>query len=280
MRTLIATTDFSPSSINAVNYAADMAKVVNARLILFNAVPVPVAVSEIPVPEATLEDMVTEAGQELNVLKDKLVLRTTGKVDISTEVLMGGFAEKIDEIADKCNPFAIIMGIAQGKPIERFLMGSNTFYAISKNPYPILIIPEKASFRPINKIGLACDLEAVAETIPFKLVSEWVSVFKSTLNIIHVSKNSKAQKSSEITEAISLQNHLSKFQPKFEFLTGDNLAEKLNEYTKEHKLDLLIVVPRHHGFLGLFDKKHAKKIIVHQEVPILAIHSGLIPGRA
>lgn len=280
MRTLIAATDFSPSSINAVNYAADMAKAINGKLILFNAVPVPVAFSEIPVPESALEDMLTEAGQELNRLKDKLVLRTTGKVDLSTEVLMGSFADKINEISDKYNPFAIVMGIAEVKSIERFLMGSNTFYAVNKSPNPILIIPEKASFRPINKIGFACDLEAVAETIPFKLVGEWVSVFKSALNIIHVSKNSKAQKSSEITEAISLQNHLSKFQPKFEFLTGDNLAEKLNEYTKEHKLDLLIVVPRHHGFLGLFDKKHAKKIIVHQEVPILAIHSGLIPGRA
>ena len=83
----------------------------------------------------------------------------------------------------------------------------------------------------------------------------------------------KQQKSSEIGEAISLQNHLNKFRPKFEFLTGDNLAEKLNEYTKEHNLDLLIVAPRHHGLLGLFDKRHAKKIILHQEIPILAIHS-------
>ena len=279
MRTLIATTDFSPSSINAVHYAADMAKAINARLILFNAVPVPMAVSEIPVPEATLGDMLTETAQELNALKEKLVLRTTGKVDISTEVLMGSFVDKIDEISDQCNPFAIVMGIAKGKPIERFLMGSNTFYAINKNSNPVLIVPEDASFRPINKIGLACDLETVAETIPFKLVGEWVSVFKSTLNIIHVSNKSKPQKSSEIGEAISLQNHLNKFRPTFEFLTGDNLAEKLNEYTKEHKLDLLIVIPRHHGFLGLFDKKHAKKIIVHQEVPILAVHSRLIPDR-
>jgi len=56
-------------------------------------------------------------------------------------------------------------------------------------------------------------------------------------------------------------------------LTGDNLAEKLNEYAKEHDLDLLMVAPRHHGFLGLFDKKHSKEIILHQEIPILAIHS-------
>jgi len=273
MRVLIATTDFSQPSMNAVNYAADMAKAINAKLILFDAVPVPVAVSEIPVPEGNLEDMLTEAGRELDTLKDKLILRTAGKIEISTEALMGSFADKIGEISEKYNPFAIVMGISERKPIARFLMGSNTFYAIEKNPNPILIIPEKASFRPIDKIGLASDLEDVTGTIPFKLISEWVSVFKSTLNIIHVNRNGKVQKLSEIGEAISLQNHLNKFHPRFEFLTGDNLAEKLNEYAKEHDLDLLMVAPRHHGFLGLFDKKHSKEIILHQEIPILAIHS-------
>ncbi|MDP4130885.1 MAG: universal stress protein, partial [Bacteroidota bacterium] len=201
------------------------------------------------------------------------ILRTKGKIEISTDALMGSFADKIDQISDKYSPFAIVMGIAEGKPIARFLMGSNTFYAIKKISNPILIIPEKASFRPIDKIGLAADLEDVTGTIPFKLVSEWVSEFKSTLQIIHVNRNRKVQKASEIGEAISLQSHLHKFHPSFEYLTGDNLAEKLNEYAKEHNLDLLMVAPRHHGFLGLFDKKHSKEIILHQEIPILAIHS-------
>jgi nucleotide-binding universal stress UspA family protein len=280
MRTLIATTDFSPSSINAVNYAADMAKTIKARLILFNAVPIPMAVSEIPVPEATLGDMLTEASRELKTLKDKLLLRTNGELDISTEVLMGNFADKIDDISDKCKPFAIVMGIAQGKAVERFLMGSNTFYAINRSPHPILIVPEKACFRPINKIGLACDLGAVVPTIPFKLIDEWVSVFNASLNVIHVSANGKPQGSLEVTEAISLQNHLNKFHPRFEFLTGNNLAEKLGEYSKEHNLDLLIVIPKHHGILGLFDKRYSKNIILHHKVPILSIHSGLIAGRA
>jgi nucleotide-binding universal stress UspA family protein len=280
MRTLIATTDFSQPSINAVHYAADMARVIKAKLVLFNAVPVPMAVSEIPVPEAILEDLLAEAGRGLNALKDTLDLRMTGDVTISTEVLVGNFPDKLNEISDKYNPFAIVMGIAQGKTVERFLMGSNTFYAINRSPHPILIVPEKARFRPINKIGLACDLEAVVATIPFKLIDEWVSAFNATLNIIHVSANGKPQGSLEVAEAISLQDHLNKFHPRFEFLTGNNLVEKLGEYSKEHNLDLLIVIPKHHGILGLFDKKHSKNIILHHEAPILSLHSGLTAGRA
>jgi len=43
-------------------------------------------------------------------------------------------------------------------------------------------------------------------------------------------------------------NHLNEFHPKFAFLTGDNLAEELHEYAREHNLDLLIVVPKNRGF--------------------------------
>jgi len=272
MRTLVAATDFSGSSIHAAHYAADMAGAIMADLVLFSAVPAPLPISEIPVPEAILSDMMSEAGRKLDDLKAELAARTNGKVDISTVILMGHFAEKIGQISKKYNPFAIVMGIPAGKSIGRFLSGSNTFSVIDKNPDPVLIIPEKSGFRSIAKIGLACDLEAVADTVPFKLLNDWLSVFNSSLDIIHVSRNEKDLQASEMSESLALQNHLKKFHPVFAFLTGDNLTERLNNYGKEHKLDLLIVVPKHHSFAGLFSKKFSREIMVQPEVPVLAIH--------
>jgi nucleotide-binding universal stress UspA family protein len=48
MRTIIAPTDFSAVSLNAVNYAADLAVAINAELILLHVVQIPITVSEIP----------------------------------------------------------------------------------------------------------------------------------------------------------------------------------------------------------------------------------------
>jgi hypothetical protein len=62
MKTIIAPTDFSGSSLNSVNYAADLAVSINAKLVLFHAIPFPIAISEISVPGDFVDDL-TDIGQ-------------------------------------------------------------------------------------------------------------------------------------------------------------------------------------------------------------------------
>ena len=45
MRTIVAPTDFSSVSINALNYAADLAAAIEADLILLHVVQIPITVS-------------------------------------------------------------------------------------------------------------------------------------------------------------------------------------------------------------------------------------------
>ena len=63
MKTILAPTDFSASSLNAVNYAADLAVSINAKLVLFHAIPFPIAISEISVPGDFVDDLM-DVGQE------------------------------------------------------------------------------------------------------------------------------------------------------------------------------------------------------------------------
>ena len=50
MKTIIAPTDFSPISLNAVNYAADMAVSINADLSLLYVCLLPITYGEAPYP--------------------------------------------------------------------------------------------------------------------------------------------------------------------------------------------------------------------------------------
>ena len=85
----MAPTDFSASSINAVNYAADMALAVNAQLILINAVQFPMAISELSLPESVMDEIVDMGNSDLEDLADQVKKRTNEKVSISAEVLFG-----------------------------------------------------------------------------------------------------------------------------------------------------------------------------------------------
>ena len=57
MKTIIVPTDFSPVSINAMHYAANMASSIGASIILFHAYQIPVAFSEVPVVSISIEEM-------------------------------------------------------------------------------------------------------------------------------------------------------------------------------------------------------------------------------
>lgn len=273
MKTIIAPTDFSNSSKNAVYYAADLAESMSALLVLLNVVEVPVAASEIPVAESVFDGLVNLAGQDLDRLKTEVYSRCKGNLEINSKVIMGNVATGIKEFSEELHPFAIVMGKKEGNSMARILLGSSTLSTVKHNPYPILIIPDHIRFKGFHKIGLACDLRNVIETIPFKLLDDWLSVFSPTLDIIHISKHERDFKSLNVAESISLENHLNKFKPKFNFLTGDKLVDQLNDFASEHQLDLLIVVPKKHGFLALFDKNHVSEIIIYNNMAILSIQA-------
>jgi len=57
MKTLIVPTDFSPVSINAMNYAADMALNIDASLLLLHVYQIPVTFTEVPVVNISLEEI-------------------------------------------------------------------------------------------------------------------------------------------------------------------------------------------------------------------------------
>jgi nucleotide-binding universal stress UspA family protein len=271
MKTILAPTDFSDSSLNAVNYAADLALSINAKLVLFHAIPFPIAISEVSVPGDVIDDMVDVDNKDMDNLRNILEDRTKRKIIITTDVKIGNVEQEIDNICLKEKPLAIVMGIRSGKSFERALMGSSVFHVMNHVDFPTLIIPENISYIDIKNIGLLCDLEKSNEELPFESIKEWLSLFKGRLDIINISNHDKEFKIDQSIESLALQKRLNPFNPRFHLLTSDNIAEELNEFVQTHPLDLLMVFPGKHGIFRIFHKKNSKFIITHNEFPILSI---------
>ncbi len=271
MKTIIAPTDFSESSLNAVNYAADLAVAVHGKLVLLHVVQVPVTISEVPLPEPVFEDMLRIASSDLENLVVEIGRRTNGKIDVLKEIVMGDTGGQIIDISSRQKPFAVVMGLRSGKTLERFFAGSETLSMIRYLPYPLLIVPEGCSFKGIHKIGLASDLDNISELVPSRAFEEWMSAFNASLDIVHVCRKND-HVIPQLEQADAGRGSLDKFHPKFHFAAGDNVADGLSRFVEEHQLDLLIVIPKKHGIAELFDEKHSKKIVLHQQVPVLVLH--------
>ena len=271
MKTIIAPTDFSTVSLNAVNYAADMASVLRAELVLLHVVTIPVTVAEVPLTEYDYDEMREDAEQELLVLKNQLFLRTHNKVNIHIKLGVGSLERELEQECILKKPFAVIMGTKIGSVAKRFLVGSNTLFAVKHLEYPILVVPQNVFFKPIKKIVLASDLKEIKNLNTINLLADWLYSFKSTLDIINVSKHDSI-KATALSESVSLQNLLSDFEPQFYFIENENVEEGVYQFIEENHPDLLVVIPGKYGlFENIFHKSASRQFILHPHVPVLAI---------
>lgn len=272
MKTILAPTDFTSSSINAVHYAADLAHSIQAKLVLFHIMHFPIAVSEISIPGDFIDDMMDTSQKEMDSLMKSLQIRTNNRISITSEIKIGSLEREIENMASRERPLAVVMGIRAGKSIERALMGSTIFHSMNHVGFPTLIIPETVQFHEIKTIGMACDLKESKGKLPFETIKEWLYLFKSRIEVIHISDRNRLLKTEQTAESITIQNRLNIFKPHFHFLNSGNIEEGMDEFVKTKPLDLLMVFPRERGIFGLLHKKQSKLIASHCLLPILSIH--------
>jgi nucleotide-binding universal stress UspA family protein len=274
MRTIIATTDFSPASINAVNYAADMAYMLRAKLTLFHVIPVPIPVNEVPVTAYSLEQSKSDAQKQIDRLKAELLDRTRARVIIHNEMRSGDVISELTQYCSKVKPYVVIMGAETASGIERFFLGAKTVSAVKRLQWPLIIVPPLAKFNNIRKIGLACDFRDVVKSVRVDEIKELVGEFNAELHVLHVSEETRDSFSAQtVEESGLLQEMLGEMHPKYHFINEPVIEQGVIEFTEKNKLDLLIIIPKRHNLIGkVFRQSHSKQLVLQTPVPIMAIH--------
>jgi nucleotide-binding universal stress UspA family protein len=274
MKPIVAPTDFSPVSLNAVNYAADMACTLDTNLVLLHVCRLPVAYTEIPVTPDTITTLMSEGQERLTRLKEDIELRIRDRINITCEVRAGMVVTEIENFAASISPYAVVMGPHGAGTFERFFLGSNTISAMKNLTWPLIVVPPEARFKMIRKIGLACDLKKVVETAPIEELKSLVRSFQAELHVIHVNSQEERAYTPEIIEESGLlQEMLNDLRPVYDFLNNVDIDQGLSDYAEKNRLDLLIVIPKKHGlFDKFFHKSHAKQLILHTHVPVMSVH--------
>ena len=274
MKTIIALTDFSAISLNAVNYAADMACITGGNLSLIHVCSLPLTFSEVPPPAYSIKELIADAEEQMKELKEKIIFRTGERIKINTEVRQGEVITEIDDYCALLNPDAVVMGTESAGAFERFLFEGKTIAAMRQLSWPVIIVPPKVKFVSIRKIGLACDFRKVAETIPIKEIKELVNEFHTEFHVLHVSSESGDSFSAEtIEESGWLQDIVGELNPIYHFINDTHIEKGINEFAEKNNLDLLIVIPKKHNLIRkIFQHSRSKQLVLHTHVPVMAIH--------
>ncbi len=267
MKTILIATDFSNASRNAAKYGVELAKALNANVILFNAYNIPrpatglnVGVSKFGVMVATDQKLLDEA----DILDPEKSL-------IESICDEGAAEEAILKIANEREVDFIISGMkGRGKNLKK-LFGSTSIALAKKTNIPLIIIPEDAGFKkPLNIVFATDDLEASKE-LPRQLTTI-IRCFSSKLYVVKVFKNKKeewfgVQQQAGKRDIINEVPDLS-----YPYPAHINLQHALSGFANEYNADMLIMTPHKHEWLErLFSKSETTGMIFHTKIPLLAL---------
>ncbi|MCW3083852.1 MAG: hypothetical protein JWP12_1218 [Bacteroidetes bacterium] len=273
MKTILAPTDFSTSADNAIDYAAEIAKATNAKLVLFHVYNIPIVPAEAPIAMPT-EEIEKDAMAELQKIKQRLDMKHGEQLSVRCECELGFPVEEINSFAKTCNADLIVMGMEGTGALTEKLIGSITTALIKKANCPVLAIDEHVQFTSIGKIAFASDYNQTNNKLVLAPLKEFAELFKSHIYILNVVPEGEEIPSiDKAVEGIKLEHLLEGTDHSFHFKNNKNIVDGINQFVEEQKINMVAIIPRKHQlFQNLFQESTTKRMAFHTKIPLLALH--------
>lgn len=273
MKTILVPTDFSKISLNAVDYAVQLAIQLKARIILFHTYYMPIITSDTMVVPP-FDELENGCGDSLKKIENNIYKKFGKKVEIEFKCKYGFPIDEINLYAQEKKADLIVMGMQGAGYLSEKIMGSITTSLIRKSKCPVLAIDRRVKFEPIKKIVLASDFEEISKATILKPLKDLVHFFNSQVFVLNVVPELETVPMiKKAAEGIKMEHALNDVKHSFYFLQNDDVVDGINDFIAEKKADMVVMIPRKHSFLkNIFNEPETKKIAFHTKVPLLALH--------
>lgn len=274
MKTILVPTDFSTNAENALNYAVNIAKRIDARIILLhtfhienNNAPLPLSIVD-----KQIETAKKKADASLEALCKKVSHGSKFSIDyISSENFL---TDEILKLTEEKNIDFIVMGTqgANGR-LGRQIFGTNSSHVIEKAKCPVLAIPEGASTNDIKTIMYATEY-LDSDIICLQSLVDLAKLFEANIQIVHITlfADSKNRKVLEVFK-LKVAKNISYKDISYKLLIGNNIEQKIESHAKEEKVDMLVMSAHHRSLMDkLFGKSITKVMAFYLEVPLMVFH--------
>ena len=246
--------DFSENSLNAVEFASNMAKKHRASLTLIHVY------TEKEFEEILSKEHAKEQQLDLkNVVEhaEKMLSRLTEEVNklqrnhqCDYHLTYGPVESQIVDYTKDNEYDLVVMGIKGiSDAFERFV-GSTTIQIMEKVPCPVVAIPKEAVYQDFRKVVYATDYQEEDKDALKQLIS-LVMPYQSEISVVHLYK-----KDNLIEEATyqSFVDEINSYFPNENLKFIHEPAKKgtylaIHEYVIHHDVDLLALLHHHQSFI-------------------------------
>ncbi len=266
MKKFLIPVDFSLPSESAAEYAIEMTKdIPGTEIILYH-----VYKNDIFSQLKDSESRKKATDTDLQIVKDFLKNNTHQKITIESEA--GAFVDNISKYVLSNHIDMVIVGINSNTIRSNVNIGSDTLGMISNISAPIMIIPPDLKFKKIGNVLFASDFKDVARKTPFDSLKKVLDLFKPNLKILNVDSEHYIELSELYKiEKAEMESKLKAYNPEFFFSRSFEFLDAIVTFAETEETDLIITVPKKHGFYNKLFKIYTRKLALGSHKPVVAI---------
>ncbi len=279
MKTILVPIDFSPISMNALEYGIRIAHTFgcNLEVIHFYNISIVDPYTPLDIVNSLISDKEDQAAalfteHIMNLSKE--IESLFNQLSVNLRVKAGFLPTDIVDAAKSIRADLIVMGTKGASGLKEVFFGSITGEVMERAYCPVLAIPENATFDGnIQSIGLTIDFSE--EDAPaLNYLQTWGNYFEADIKCFHVDlahTHAYTQKMGKL--AAKYENNLN---ISFDVVDGSDLMDEIEKFVKEKQIDVLAMLTHKRAFWKeLFNFSHAKQLSYHTDIPILAIQAEL-----
>jgi nucleotide-binding universal stress UspA family protein len=274
MKNILVPTDYSNVSNNALQYAIDLAKHIEANIILVHAYHVPVPTTDIPVVMISPLELAEENERRIKRQAEEIDFQSKGKVKVKTVVRPGFATEVILEEADANKADLIVMGITgMGNKKGQPLLGSVATSVIKRSLKPVLTIPSEIKFKPVKRIALAYDYKKEMNQNVLHELKSFVKILNAELMIVDVVDPEHVPSVESAITGVKLESALVDVPHTLHFPASEKVITEINSFVESRNCEWLVMIPRKHKLLdSILHKSSTKQMAFHTQTPLLTLH--------
>src|SRR4051794_32243939 len=272
METILIATDFSPASHNAVVYGIEMAKFLQAKVFLLH-----VCEPILPASDSVLvmSDEELKECSDKNLREEVQGIKNAETVNVECRVEEGLPSETIKWVAKNIKATWIVAGMKGGGRAIRKIFGSTAISLTRRPNVPLIVVPEDARFTPPKTIALASDIGDDTDVRILDPLEEFGIKCNSTMYVVRVIKKGMDELIERLVRPTRVKWHCKELHPAFEFLNDNDVAHAMNEFVKEHNIDMIAMIAHDHNlFERVFIKSQIEEMTFRTHVPLI-----ILPGK-
>lgn len=270
---IIVPIDFSEITLVALDQAINLAKIINASIILVNIIE-----DHGFFNKYISKDEKKEMRNSIEEKLDQLAERKSKEsgITINTIIARGKIYAKIVEVADMINATFIMMGTSGSMGIMKFI-GSNTLRVVREAKIPVISIKGKHHREGCKNIVLPLDLTKETREKVSKAI--WLSGFytEAVIRVLSVLTSTDKQMVSRHSRQLKqVKDFIDKKGVKCTAETvkkdGRNLVQCILDYAKDVDADLIMVMTQQEtDITEMFIGPAAQGVINNSEIPVMSI---------